>query len=351
MIQTAAFSHACRTVLTAVLAFAGLHPMVSAADPQSGADGQGAADGQNVIVVVGASGTEEYGEIFRQWAEAWQQAAEAGTADCTVIGLQPSDNDLDQVRSTVQQQAVVQSLEPLWIVLIGHGTFDGRVARFNLNGRDMAAEDLAEWLQGSARPIAVVNCASCSSPFINAVSGPGRVVISATKDGNETQFCRFGQFMAAAVSGTEADIDRDGQTSLLEAWLFASRRTDEFYESDGRLATEHALLDDSGDQLGVRTNVFEGVRVKDSIQDRDQIDGRLAHRWHLVRSEAERLLTAEQRLRRDQLEQQLEELRLSRSQYEEAAYLDALEQILIPLARLYEEAASKPAAASPETRR
>ena len=63
------------------------------------------------------------------------------------------------------------SMEPLWLVLIGHGTFDGHTAKFNLRGPDVSATDLAEWLAEMKRPLAVINCASSSSPFINRLAG------------------------------------------------------------------------------------------------------------------------------------------------------------------------------------
>ena len=84
---------------------------------------------------------------------------------------------------------------------------------------------------------------TCALP----ISGPGRCVVTATKDGNQLQYSRFGDFMSTAIAGLEADIDRDGQTSLLEAWLYAARRTAQFYTTEGRLATEHSLLDDNGE--------------------------------------------------------------------------------------------------------
>ena len=291
---------------------------------------------QHVIVVIGVGGTAEYGELFHEWGSKWEVAATAGEAECTVIGRDEEADDRALLQETLSKAAAVESLEPLWLVLIGHGTFDGRAARFNLRGKDVAAADLTEWLQNSKRPIVVVNTSSSSSPFINALGGKHRVIISATKDGGQAQFSRFGGFMAEGIGGLEADIDRDGQTSLLEAWLFAARRTQEFYDSDNRLATEHSLLEDSGDGKGTRFEVFEGVRIRDDVKNRDELDGKMAHRWHLIRSEAERALTPQQRTARDKLEQQLEALRRRRSEFAETDYLDELERILIPLAEIYE---------------
>ena len=306
-----------------------------------------AEDRQHVIVVVGAAGTDEYGAMFGEWADRWRQAATEGQCDLTIVGQDDQSDDLTSLKHCVTELVQSPSKESVWLVLIGHGTFDGREARFNLRGQDLTAAERAAILQPVQRPVAVINCSSCSSPFLNALSGSGRIIVTATKDGAEIQFSRFGDYLSAAIGNPDADIDRDGQTSLLEAWLQASRRTEEFYESEGRLATEHSLLDDTGDGKGSRAELYEGVRIRDNVKDQQQVDGRLAHRWHLVRSEAERQLTPEHRQQRDELEDQLEKLRQRKTTFaDEAEYLQALEKILVPLARIYHSAAADAAEAS-----
>ena len=296
---------------------------------------------QELVVVIGAPGTDEYRTTFESWAARWKDAAERAAADCTMIGSDHhSAANLDELTVALGASIAVETTEPLWIVFIGHGTFDGRTARLNLNGPDISSQHMAEMLRPAKRPIAFIACASCSSPFINALSAPERIVISATKDGNQIQYSRFGDAMSQAIVGLDADINRDGQTSLLEAWLFASRRTAEFYTTEGRLATEHALLDDNGDSKGTRAEVYEADRLKANIENADQLDGNMASRWHLVRSDEERRLTPEQRQTRDNLEQQLELLRRGKDKLAEAEYLLQLEAILLPLARLYESSDS-----------
>jgi len=60
---------------------------------------------------------------------------------------------------------------------------------------------------------------------------------------------------------------------LLEAFLTAARRTAEFYQVDGRLATEHALLDDNGDGFGTPADWFRGVRAVKRARDGAAVDG------------------------------------------------------------------------------
>ena len=292
---------------------------------------------QELIVVVGAPGTDEYRPTFESWAARWKVAAERAAANCTSIGAgDDSTADLEELTAALAASIAVETTEPLWIVFIGHGTFDGRTASLNLNGPDVSSQRMAELLRPAKRPIAFIAWASCSSPFINALSAPDRIVISATKDGNQIQYSRFGDAMSQVIGGLDADINRDGQTSLLEAWLFASRHTAEFYTTEGRLATEHALLDDNGDSKGTRAEVYEADRLKTNVENADQLDGAQAARWNFIRSDEERRLTPEQRRIRDDLERQLEMLRPNKDKLDEAEYLLQLEAILVPLARLYE---------------
>jgi hypothetical protein len=319
------------------------------------------ADRPTVLLVVGAAGTEEYGVAFQQWAERWQKAAASGAADLLWIGpghsppaspaspatatssAAPATTDRDQLRAAVEAAGQSHSSQPLWLIYIGHGTFDQQTAALNLQGPDLTAEDLAGMLKPVRRPLVIALCASSSAPFINALSAPGRVVISATKDGNQVQYSRFGDAFSLAVGGLDADVDRDGQTSLLEAWLFAARRTAEFYSTAGRLATEHSLLDDNGDSRGVRAELFEGLRPAKNLQSDQPVDGASAAKIWLVRSAAERQLTADQQLTRDALEAQLEALKARRSELDDTDYLQQLEEILLPLAKLYRDAEQRPA--------
>ncbi|MEX0819694.1 MAG: hypothetical protein WD070_08865 [Pirellulaceae bacterium] len=292
-------------------------------------------DRQTVLVVVGAPGTDDYGRQFVEWSERWQSAAKQAEADFVSIGIDPSDesSDRDRLQRQVAQFAS-ESTEPLWLILIGHGTFDGKVAKFNLRGPDVTATELAEWLQPSDRPVAVINCASSSGPFVNELTRENRVIVTATKSGFEHNFARFGDFLSQAISDPSFDLDKDEQTSLLEAFIAASSRVEEFYEQEGRLATEHALLDDNGDGRGTPADWFRGVRATKSPKD-GAVDGQLANRMCLVRSQQEDELSVAVRTQRDDLESRIEALRKQKSTLTEEAYYSRLEPLLVELARLY----------------
>ena len=293
----------------------------------------------SVLVVVGTEGTEEYGKQFRQWAGRWLEAAQRGEVKFIAIGLDELGDvdDRELLKRRLEDERQSGGSEALWLVLIGHGTFDGKAARFNLRGPDVSAAELAEWLAPIERPLAVINCASASGPFINELSGPNRVVITATKSGFEHNFARFGDYLSAAIADPKADLDKDDQTSLLEAFLLAAASVKEFYDSDARLTTEHALIDDNGDRLGTPADWFRGVRATKAAKDGASPDGLRASQFQLVASHTEQQLPLEARQRRDEIEQALAHLRQQKGNLSEDDYYGQLEPLLIELSRLYEE--------------
>lgn len=304
------------------------------------------AETPQIVLVVGAEGTPEFGEQFAAWTERWRNAAKQGSTQLTAIGVpgETSDDktDKDRLRTLLEAEAKTGS-QALWLIFIGHGTFDSRQAKFNLRGPDVSAEELALWLKPFERPLAIVNCASSSGPFMNKLAGSGRVVITATRSGSEHNYARFGEHISTAIVDPAADLDKDGQTSLLEAYLAASHRTEEFYKEQARLATEHALLDDNGDGLGTPANWFEGIRATRRAKDGAALDGSRAHQMHLLQSAREQAMPAELRKRRDELELAVEALRDKKTAMSEDDYYGKLEPLLVELAELYEKADSKDA--------
>ena len=138
-------------------------------------------------------------------------------------------------------------------MLIGHGASATGVARFNLPGPDLTAAEFAKLLDRlSAQSVVFVNTASSSGGFVAALSGKDRTIITATKTDGEKNQTRFGEFFAAAFAATDsdADTDKDGRVSVLEAFLWARARVVDSYNRDGQLLTEHAVLDDNGDGKG-----------------------------------------------------------------------------------------------------
>jgi hypothetical protein len=303
------------------------------------AQAESEAPRSDLIVVQGAGGATEYETAFAEWSEAWRQSAQGNEMQLHAIGPGTSEvPDRDVLHETLTRLSQ-QPSRPLWLVLIGHGTFFQGDAKFNLTGQDVSAEELAEWLRPLDRPVAVINCASCSAPFIDRLSGPDRVVVTATRSGAEMNYARFGQYLAEAIGSERTDIDHDGTISLLEVFLSASSRTQSFYRDEGRLATEHALLDDNGDRMGTSAEFFRGIYVTGQPQGTAAVDGLKAHQWTVARLADAPQLSAEQLKRRDELESSINALRQRKEEMAEDDYYQQLEPHLIELARLYGQAA------------
>jgi hypothetical protein len=294
-------------------------------------------DRPTVMIVAGAHGDEEFAADFELQVTNWIDVSRRAGAEHVLVGADPVQSGTDRER--LQQALADEPKEgngELWIVVIGHGTFDGREAKLNLRGPDVSATEMAEWLQPFRRPLAIVITTSASAPFMSKLSGEGRVVVTSTRSGHEHNYARFGKFLAEALPDPRSDLDKDGQISLLEAFLSASHRTAEFYQAEGRLATEHALIDDNGDGLGTPADWFKGVRATKRARDGATLDGARAHQFHLVRSHAEQQLSGELRAQRDQLELEVAKLRERKLKMAEDVYYRELEKLMLQLAALYD---------------
>ncbi len=294
-----------------------------------------------VIIVTGAPGEAEFEADFTKQSTAWREAAQKGGARVIEIGIGPESKDKpdsDTLRAALAAEKP-DGQDALWLVLNGHGTWDGKVARFNLRGPDVSADDVAAWMKPVKRPAAIINTASASAPFIAALAAPGRIVITATRSGSEQNLTRFGTHLAASFTNRAADIDTDGSVSLLEAFLAASRTTAEFYKSEKRLATEHGLIDDNGDGLGTPADWFKGLRAVKKSDKGTAPDGAAARHFFLIASAAEKQWSPDNIKQRDLLEARLAALRESKAAMKEDDYYAQMEAVFLELARLTQSVA------------
>ncbi len=308
-----------------------------------------------VVLVAGAPGSASYAARFREVRTRWEKAAAAAGAAVTVIGEPRAGQDNGGKSGTTDRARLESALKsargaseaPLWLILIGHGTYDGRHARFNLRGTDVTAEELGTWSKAIARPLIIVNGASASGAFLRALSGPQRIIVTATQSGREQSAPRFGGFFAEAIADRQADLDRDGGVSLLEAFRHASRRVETSFGEEGLLATEHPLIEDDGDGVGTPAARLDtqqaGVAGGAKIASRD---GSRARQTFLIPPPAEVALSPAVRKKRDELERAIGALRDRKPQMRQGAYYAELERLLISLAHLYRAAGRLPSTAA-----
>jgi hypothetical protein len=296
------------------------------------------AQSPHVLVVVGLAGDPEYAELYGKWGAALVDAAtERYGIPRTQVHYLTEKPESDGKRATGKstRDGIVKAFGSLsgagaddliLVVLIGHGTFDGRAAKFNLPGPDMAAAEFEPLLARLApRRVVLVNTASASGPFIEALSRPGRTIVTATRNGRESFATIFGGYFVDALASDVADADKNKRVSVLEAFDYARREVAAAYEREGIILTEHALLDDTGDKAGIAQPAADGK------------EGRVAAILSLGAVGGDEALPADPALRaayeeRRALERRVESLRLMKDGMEPAKYAAELEKLLTELA-------------------
>ena len=294
-----------------------------------------------LMVITGLGGEPRFDERFHAWAATLMDAASAGGLDEASIVYLAGDpardsrararSSRDNVQAAFAELAAGSAAGPVFVVVIGHGSYRDGVSKVNLPGPDMTASDFAKALERFGdRPIVFANLTSASGELIRELSAPGRVVITATRSGTERNASVFAQFFAAAFVGDAADTDHDDRLSVLEAFTYARGEVERAYDRERKLLTEHALLDDNGDGEG---SAEPGI---------DAADGRLAATLTLVGAGVPTAVTGDpERLRRhrqkEDLVQSVADLRQRKAELDKQDYESQLEALLIRLALVNRE--------------
>ena len=225
--------------------------------------------------------------------------------------------------ATIKSSANAESL--VFVMLIGHGSFDTQQAKFNLVGPDLAAKDYAQLLASlPTRRVVFINSASSSGEFVKPLAGEGRVVITATRSGNEQNATVFAEYFIAGLNDDAADADKNGRVSVLEAFSYAAKLTADYYKQKNRLATEHALIDDNGDGTGhEEATAGDGTLAKTLYLDSKPLTQASGD------AELARLLGDRQRL-----EEAVEKLKARKADLKPEDYDRQLEDLLVELAKV-----------------
>lgn len=285
------------------------------------------AQSTHLLIVVGLAGDPEHGELFKKWGTTLADTAtqKLGVAKDRVTLLTDAAATRDGVVKAFGALAAAEADDTVVIVLFGHGTYANKTAKFNLTGPDMTPQDFEPLLARlKSKRVVFVNTASASAPFVEALSGPGRVVVAATRTGGEMFATLFGGPFVEAFSNESADSDHDGKISILEAFDYARKTVAASYQREGLLPTEHAILDDNGDKEG---SMEPGREAKDGQSAAVLAIGSLRQQA-LPADEKVRALYAE----RSQIERRIEALKLLKSGMDPAKYESELEKLATDLA-------------------
>jgi hypothetical protein len=285
------------------------------------------------LIVAGASGGEQYAQQYALWTKTLSAILlERMKFDPSRVVMLTDAGDerrlstaanVRQAFASVREQMGTGDL--LLVVLIGHGTFDGVDAKFNLVGADLESAQWSELVAGVSGQVVLVNTTSGSFPFLERLKGERRIVITATDSVAQRFDTVFPQYFVNAFADEQTDIDKNGRVSIWEAFAAATTGVRRFYQQRGQLATERALLDDNGDGVG-REAAASGE------------DGSVASRTYLDQPVPGAAPTDEVLLqllqKRASLEAELEELRIRRSFLPPDEYQKEFERIMIELARV-----------------
>ncbi len=295
-----------------------------------------AAEGRWALIVSGSAGGEKYAEQMREWRSALSSALVSRYGfDAANVRSLSDETDRPAERATAEnlRRALIDLRGPmaredlLLLVLIGHGTFDGEAAKFNLVGPDLTAREWSTLLAGLPGRLVVINTTESSFPFLEELSARGRVVITATDSAAQKYATVFPEYFVKAMREASTDLDKNGRTSIYEVFAATSLAVRQHYEQRGQLTTERAVIDDNGDRQG-REDQVAGP------------DGALARTLYL---DAENPIAASNPeladllRRRRELETEAEALKLKKGAMPAAEWEAAFEKLMIELAKVSRE--------------
>jgi hypothetical protein len=284
------------------------------------------------VIVGGLGGEPDYEQRFTAAANEMDRIfrAEGPVHVTTLTSANATAAQLHDALAAVAREA--KSEDDFTLILIGHGSFDGVEYKFNLVGPDMTAAQIAELCDKiPAQRQLIVDTTSASGGAVAVLERPGRAVIAATKSGTEKNATVFARYWVEAFQDPSADTDHSGSVSALEAFVYAARKTAEFYDSQKRLATEHAVFNDTGSGQPV------------SAAGNGQ--GNLLASFTLLRSGATAQAPGDPAKRalleqKDELEKKIDMLKYQKAALDPEVYKKELTDALVKLAKV-EEALDK----------
>jgi len=284
------------------------------------------------VTVAGLGGEPDYEQRFTALAKELDKLLKASGGDTHVYTLTGGDATKAHLTDTMNQIAhEAKADDTFTLTLIGHGSYDSVEYKFNLPGPDISGEDLAALCDHvAAKRQLIVNTTSASGGSIGALQKPGRIVIAATKTGTEKNATVFARYWVEALRDASADVDKNEVISALEAFQYADRKTASFYESQKRLATEHAIIEDTGKKEGVRapsTENGEGLFATNFVLLR------LGAAQKAANDPAKRALLE----KKEELERKIDTLKYQKAAMSAEDYKSQLSSALVELARVQEE--------------
>jgi hypothetical protein len=284
------------------------------------------------VTVSGLGGEPDYEQRFTALAKELDKLFKAAASDAHVYTFTGSDATKAHLTETLGQ--IARESKPddeFTLILIGHGSYDGEEYKFNLPGPDISGQELAALCDRiPAKRQLIVNTTSASGGSIGALQRTGRIIIAATKTGTEKNATVFARYWVEALGDASTDLDKNEAVSALEAFQYADRKTAAFYESQKRLATEHAVIEDTGKKEAVRAPATENG------------EGQLASNFVLLHIGATQKAANDPAKRtllekREELERKIDALKYQKAAMPVDDYKKQLSDALLELAKVQEQ--------------
>jgi hypothetical protein len=280
------------------------------------------------VTVAGLGGEPDYEQRFTASAKDLDRIFKTdSTAHVfTLAGNQATAVQLKETLNAVSRDAKPD--DDFVLILIGHGSFDGAEYKFNLVGPDITANEIATMCNRiPARRQLIVNTTSASGGAVQALERSGRGVVVATKSGTEKNATVFARYWVEALQDPAADTDKSDSISAMEAFTYATKKTAAFYDSQKRLATEHASFDDVGHG--------------ESVREASNGQGALLSSFNLLRLGASQQAAndpakRELLVKKEDLEQKIDTLKYQKAAMDPADYKKQLTDALLELAKVQE---------------
>jgi hypothetical protein len=282
------------------------------------------------LTVAGLGGEPEFEQRFEDWAKQLDKIYRADPA-AKVDTLSGAQATKVNIEAKLRALASTKPDDQVVITLIGHGTFDDRDYKLALPGPDISATDLGQLLDKIPARQLIVDMTTSSGGAIPILEKSKRVIIAATKTGTEkSSVVIFPRYWIEALQDSATDTDKNDTISALEAFKYAQAKVEKFFTTENRLATEHAVLEDSG----------KGEGVKDPSSENGE--GLNAQRFilvHLGASAAVAKDPAKEKLVKhlEDLDAQLDELKYEKASIDPADYRKRLQQLMIDRAQTQAE--------------
>ena len=160
----------------------------------------------------------------------------------------------DRIAEAIAIRKGLSPADRLWVIILGHANERGGHVFLHLPGPDLRDDELAKLFDGNHMPrTGLPGHDGRLRGFPPALSAKGRIVITATTADRELNETEFPHALADLCRQPPDDLDQDadGRVSVWEVFLGVGKLVEARFAADKRTPTEHALLDDNGDKVGI----------------------------------------------------------------------------------------------------